>query len=348
MAPDPGGVGSLLPWPGLRTHDSSCSAVHPCGAKFGSAPASSSVAASSKCALLTASISALGPLPRGASAALPMFVTRGGGPPMMVSSTFAPLASSARTTPTWLSRTANRKGVRPPFERALRSAPAATSACTAATWPSAAAHISAVWPFHFSVALTFAPWAISALTAGAMPARAASIRGVSPSADARFGSAPAFTNASMMAALPLVLARARGVTPYRLVALALAPASNQQVGDLEVVGVRGPMQRGRSVGLRDIHVRALLHQRSNGRLVRLLDRIRHGGGRNGRISAADAQEQAHHASTKTVQAHHRFPPSDSRIRPLFYTLPARGVKGSRGSRVLRQRVLEVQKGALEP
>ena len=62
MAPDPGGVGLLLPLPGFRTHDSSCSAVHPCGAKFGSAPASSSVAASSKCGVADREHQRAGPL----------------------------------------------------------------------------------------------------------------------------------------------------------------------------------------------------------------------------------------------------------------------------------------------
>ena len=46
--PEPSGAGLLLPaMPALRTHDTWCSAVQPCGAALGSAPRSSSHAASS-------------------------------------------------------------------------------------------------------------------------------------------------------------------------------------------------------------------------------------------------------------------------------------------------------------
>ena len=48
MSPEPTGAGLLLPEsPAFRTHEIWCSAVHPRGAAFGSAPRSSSSAASS-------------------------------------------------------------------------------------------------------------------------------------------------------------------------------------------------------------------------------------------------------------------------------------------------------------
>jgi hypothetical protein len=87
------------------------------------------------------------------------------------------------------------------------------SARTAAAWFSAAAHIKAVCPRQFSFAFTFAPWASSALTASGLPVRAAVISAVSPSGNREFGSAPALSNASIMAAFPLVLATMSGVTP---------------------------------------------------------------------------------------------------------------------------------------
>ena len=61
MRPEPYGAGSLSPTPGLRTRGTRCNAVYPGPAAFGSAPASSSAAATSQWALVTATISAVVP-----------------------------------------------------------------------------------------------------------------------------------------------------------------------------------------------------------------------------------------------------------------------------------------------
>ena len=61
IAPDPSGDGSLSPTPDLRTLDRAWSAVYPGRSAFGSAPAFSSSAASSKCPFQTATSNALEP-----------------------------------------------------------------------------------------------------------------------------------------------------------------------------------------------------------------------------------------------------------------------------------------------
>ena len=51
------------------------------------------------------------------------------------------------------------------------------------------------------------------------------------------------------------------MNPFSLATLAARARANQQIGDGEVVDVRGPVQRGRAVALRRVHVDALLQQR---------------------------------------------------------------------------------------
>ena len=55
--------------------------------------------------------------------------------------------------------------------------------------------------------------ASSAFTASTLPVRAAVIKAVSPPGSVVFGSAPAFSSSSIIAALPFVQASESGVTP---------------------------------------------------------------------------------------------------------------------------------------
>ena len=103
----------------------------------------------------------------------------------------------------------------PVLERAWTSAPAAIKVSTTGTCPSAADHMSADCPFQPSCASRSAPACASARTASTRPERAACISGVSPAFTAcrgSFGSTPAATNCSMIAALPFFAASASGVT----------------------------------------------------------------------------------------------------------------------------------------
>ena len=137
----------------------------------------------------------------------------------------APASRRTRAASSWPPRTANRNGVNASLLVFVRSsAPASIRALTAAALFRAAAHISAFWPFHLSLAFGSAPCASSTRTAATVPLRAAVINAVSPSGNAVFGSAPADSSRSMAAAFPLVQARNSGVTPYRLAAFTFAPA----------------------------------------------------------------------------------------------------------------------------
>ena len=62
------------------------------------------------------------------------------------------------------------------------------------------------------------------MTASTFPVRDAVINAVSPPGAVVFASAPAANSAPMIAAFPLVDARVKGATPYRLRAFGLAPA----------------------------------------------------------------------------------------------------------------------------
>ena len=57
----------------------------------------------------------------------------------------------------------------------------------------------------------------------------------------------------------------------------LRARANQQVGGLQVVGLHGPMQRGRAVDLRRVDVSLLLHQAPDRRPVAIHGRVRHRG-----------------------------------------------------------------------
>ena len=188
------GNGGLRPRLGRRVHTTWCSAVQPCPRASGSAPAASSRAAISYWALYTAMPRALVPSGR-------------------VSSGSAPAASSTSSAARLPSRAANSSGVNPPPDRACTSAPAAISAPAAPGLSCEAVHISAVWPRQPSTASTSAPCSMSTSTARTTPVRATVINGVSPSPDARLGSAPASSSLSSMSALPLVAARAIGAMP---------------------------------------------------------------------------------------------------------------------------------------
>ena len=58
-----------------------------------------------------------------------------------------------------------------------------------------------------------------------------------------------------------------GVTPLSVAALAFAPARSSAADGIGIVVVRGPMKRRRAVGLRRIHVDALLQERGDRRPV---------------------------------------------------------------------------------
>ena len=99
-------------------------------------------------------------------------------------------------------------------ERAWTSAPCASSTRTASGFSWAAAHISAVCPWDFSAALTLlAPCSKSASRAAALPVPAHDMSAVSPISVVAFGSAPAPRSCLTTAALRLVQASVRGVTP---------------------------------------------------------------------------------------------------------------------------------------
>ena len=133
-----------------------------------------------------------------------------------VSFTSDPAASKVWTACMLPLRAANKSGVAPLLERAPMSAPCSISVCTTGTCPSAAAHMSADCPFQVSCTLMSAPTLSSTVTASTCPERAASISGVSPAFTAcsgSFGSTPALTSCSTIAALPFLDASPSGVTP---------------------------------------------------------------------------------------------------------------------------------------
>ena len=126
--------------------------------------------------------------------------------------------------------------------------------------PSVAARVSA--------ALTLAFRASSARTAATLPVRAASINGVTPVSDAAFGLAPFSSRRSTIAALPLSAASASGVIARSLAASTRGAGGDQQLEDLDIAVVRGPVQRGGAVAFGGIDVDALLQQRPHrGRIV---------------------------------------------------------------------------------
>ena len=94
-----------------------------------------------------------------------------------------------------------------------------------AGWPSETAHIKAVVPPQFSIALTCAPLSNSTLIASGFPVRAAIMSAVSLCCvSGALGSAPALTSFSIMAAFPFVAASCSGVAPARVAADTFAPA----------------------------------------------------------------------------------------------------------------------------
>ncbi len=76
----------------------------------------------------------------------------------------------------------------------------------------------AVWPVRVSVAWTSAPWASRIFSDSTLPFRAAVMTAASPPGSELFGSAPAFSSASIKAALPFRQAAYSGLAPYRLTA----------------------------------------------------------------------------------------------------------------------------------
>ena len=110
-------------------------------------------------------------------------------------------------------RAANSSGVKPLTVEARASAPASSSTRTTPACPSATAHISAVLPVSEVASLTRAPPVSRRRTTSSLPVRAAVIRGVRPLVWLAFASAPAASNASVMAGLAFSAARCNGVTP---------------------------------------------------------------------------------------------------------------------------------------
>src|SRR5688500_11655636 len=155
----------------------------------------------------------------------------------------APALTSRSTQSTHPSRAANSSGVNPPagrytargspvtwrsqsltMERALTSAPLAISSLTIAVWPCATAHISAVWPRHFSTALTLAPFLSSTRAASTWPVFATTMRAVWPSALGDSTSAPAASSRSISTGLAASAASDIGDTPNEFWTFALVPA----------------------------------------------------------------------------------------------------------------------------
>ena len=176
---------------------------------FALAPASSSVVASVKLRLFTASRSALCPF--GA-----------------VKLTSAPASMSRRAASRASCRTANIRAVKLPLEGASTVAPASRRTLTTATWFSAVAHIRGVWPRQLSAALTSAPRATSVRTAAVASGTGA--RGQWRRTRRRVSGsfAPASSSRSTMPALELVHASVRGVAPLRLAISTSAPEASSR------------------------------------------------------------------------------------------------------------------------
>ena len=62
-------------------------------------------------------------------------------------------------------------------------------------------------------------------------------------------------------------ARCSGVKPFSFATAAFAPGADQQIGDGEIVDMRGPVERGRAIALRRIDIDALLDERAHRRDV---------------------------------------------------------------------------------
>ena len=91
-------------------------------------------------------------------------------------------------------------------------------------WLCAAAHISAVCPPKFSLALTSAPASSSRFAASTLPVRATAISADSPSGFLVLGSAPALSSASMIGAEPMIAASVSAVVPNWFFSFTFAPA----------------------------------------------------------------------------------------------------------------------------
>ena len=107
----------------------------------------------------------------------------------------------------------------------------------------------------------------STLIASTLPVRAAIISGLRPSGSFSLASAPASSSAAIIAASPLTLASQSGVAPSRFAAFGLAPARSSMSASSMSPRYDGPVQRGRAVVLRRVHVGLLRDQRSHGGLV---------------------------------------------------------------------------------
>ena len=145
-------------------------------------------------------------------------------------------------------------------ERALISAPCWIRSWMAGAWPSSAAHIKAVVPRRVSFAFTSAPWSSSTLIASTLPVRDATMSGVLPSGSCSLASAPALSSAAMIGASPLMLAshKRRGAVAVR--GLGIRAGAKQEVDHRFVGSENRPVQRGRAIGLRRIHIGVLLDQ----------------------------------------------------------------------------------------
>ena len=139
--------------------------------------------------------------------------------------------------------------------------------------PSAAAHISAVWSASPSVRWTSAPCANSVAAAAVTPVRAAVISGVSPLSNAASGEAPAASRRSSISALPFSAASQTGVAPKTLTRVDVGTGGDQQISRVDVVPVRGPVQRGGAVRLGLADERRVGHEVPDGREIPRLDGV---------------------------------------------------------------------------
>ena len=114
------------------------------------------------------------------------------------------------------------------------------------------------------------------------------MRTVSPPFIVAFASAPASSNSFTIAALPFVACQRQRRHAIAVHGVDVGARSHQQRHGLRIIVIRGPVQRGRSVDLRGVHVDARPEQRADARLVALFRGV---GERRARLRRSAAPER---------------------------------------------------------
>ena len=191
-------------------------------------------------------------------------------PPCPVSFTRAPAASRMRAdsaSPCWA---ANIKRVEPPLDLAWMSARRRSNSSTTEACRSEIAHISAVWPPFDSFALALAPRASRRRTTAILPAARRFHERSFPGEERRIGisfGVEQFCGDGFVGVGCGNIERGRAIV---VLGVHIRAGFQENFDHLCIVARRRPEQRGRSVGLRDIHVGPTAKQRLNrGAVARL-------------------------------------------------------------------------------